>query len=313
MAQPVLAVEHISRSFGKNVIFEDCSFSVETGSIFGLVGLNGSGKTTLIRMLLGLLKPGRGTIFVLGYNPWKHETTLFKKLGVILEHDGFAGNLTVADNVSLFAKAKGLGTQQVRSYIEDNWKSTFLYDEFFNGKKKVKHLSRGQKMQCAICRAFLPAPLVYFFDEPTVALDVDAIDHFYSLVRKARMNGATVLISSHQLSAIEDLCDTVGMLNSRNVSIVKTSGRDGRTESWMVRCDGDADARFGAVIEDVCGLPAVFRDNAWHFEVRKPETEIPEIVRRLAAGGCNILEVGPGGGSLREKLKSSSTRSGVIA
>ena len=110
-------------------------------------------------------------------------------------------------------------------------------------RKKVKYLSRGQKMQCAICRAFLSRPDVHFLDEPTVALDVDAIDHFYSLVMRARGRGATVFISSHQLSAIEDLCDSVGMLHNKAITIVASAsmGGAGGPVSWMVRCDGDAE------------------------------------------------------------------------
>jgi ABC-2 type transport system ATP-binding protein len=303
MPQTVISVENIAKSFDKNVIFENCSVSVEAGSVFGLVGLNGSGKTTFIRMLLGLLKPGRGGISVLGYDPWKHDPSYFKMLGVILDHDGFTGNMNIAENISLFADAKGMNARQVRAYIEENWKNTFLHDEFFGGRKKVKHLSRGQKMQCAICRAFLSRPRVCFLDEPTVALDVDAIDHFYSLVRQAAAGGATLLISSHQLSAVEDLCDTVGVLRDRNVTIVKSSANAGGAASWIVRCGSEA--RFGGIIESVCGFPAVFRDGAWRFEVREPKAVIPEIVRRLASGGCDILGVEADAGSLRDRIKKS--------
>jgi ABC-type multidrug transport system ATPase subunit len=310
MPQTVINVENISKSFDKNVIFENCSLSIEAGTVFGLVGLNGSGKTTFIRLLLGLLKPERGGISVLGHDPWKHDPHYFKKLGVILDHDGFAGNMTIAENLRIFAEAKGLDTQQVRAYVEERWKNTFLYDEFFGAKKKVKYLSRGQKMQCAICRAFLPQPDVYFLDEPTVALDVDAIDHFYSLVTHARDRGVTVLISSHQLSAIEDLCDCVGMLHNRNVTIVASAspGSAGGPVSWMVRCDRDADARFGKIIENICGFPAVFSDSAWHFKVTGPQTSVPEIVRQLASDGCRILEVGAEAESLKDRIRSSRSQ-----
>jgi ABC-type multidrug transport system ATPase subunit len=259
-------------------------------------------------MLLGLLKPGRGGISVLGYDPWKHDPSYFKMLGVILDHDGFTGNLNIAENISLFADAKGMTARQVRAYIEENWKNTFLHDEFFSGRKKVKHLSRGQKMQCAICRAFLSWPAAYFLDEPTVALDVDAIDHFYSLVAQARGRGATVLISSHQLSAIEDLCDCVGMLHNKNVTIVKSPGSVGGPVSWMVRCDRDADARFGKIIENICGFPAVFSDSAWHFKVKEPETAVPEIVRLLVSDGCRILAVGAETESLKDRIRSSRSQ-----
>jgi ABC-2 type transport system ATP-binding protein len=305
MPDPVITVENISKSFDKNVIFESCSVSVVQGSVFGLVGLNGSGKTTFIRLLLGLLMPGRGRISVLGHDPWKHDPAYFKKIGVILDHDGFSGNLTVAENMLFFAEAKGMGKSQVAAYIEETWKDTFLHAEFYGGRKKVKYFSRGQKMQCAICRAFLSRPVLYFLDEPTVALDVDAIDHFYSLVKQARDSGATVLISSHQLSAIEDLCDTVGMLHNKNITIVKPGPGASDKQSWMIRCNGDADARFGRTIENVCGFSAVFRDGAWHFPVTDAEIQIPRIVAALVSDGCRVYEVMAEAGSLKDRIRNS--------
>jgi ABC-2 type transport system ATP-binding protein len=311
MPPSVISVENISKSFGKNVVFENCSVSVDVGSVFGLVGLNGSGKTTFIRMLLGLLKPDSGGLSVLGHDPWKHESGYFRRLGVILDHDGFTGNLTIAENLDLFAKAKGMAASAVASYVDEHWKNTFLHHEFFGGKKKVKFLSRGQKMQCAICRAFLAGPSVCFLDEPTVALDVDAVDHFYSLVEHARSRGATVLISSHQLSAIEDLCDTVGMLHNRCVTIVKAPGASGGAAVWTVACDNDE--RFGGIIANVTGLPAVFRDNAWHFEVKDPAALVPEIISRLVAGGCRIRGVCEAAGALKNKMRISRSQTGGAA
>jgi ABC-type multidrug transport system ATPase subunit len=303
MADSVITVEKISKKFDKNVIFEDCSASIDAGTVFGIVGLNGSGKTTFIRMLLGLLQPGSGRISVMGYDPWLHDPVYFKNLGVILDHDGFAGNMTIAENLSIFADAKGLGRAQMIAYVEEYWNDTFLCAEVKSGKKKVKYFSRGQKMQCAICRAFLSWPSVYFLDEPTVALDVDAIDHFYSLVHQARARGATVLISSHQLSAIEDLCDCVGMLHNRTISIVKSGADASRPAPWLIRCDGDV--RFGEAIEAVCGFPAAYRDGAWHFPVAQAESAVPAIVRELASNGCCILEVTTDTDSLRDRIRNS--------
>jgi ABC-type multidrug transport system ATPase subunit len=194
---------------------------------------------------------------------------------------------------------------QVYAYVEEYWNSTFILDEIRSGRKKVKYLSRGQKMQCAICRAFLSWPTVYFLDEPTVALDVDAIDHFYSLVQQASKRGSTLLISSHQLSAIEDLCDSVGILQNKSVTIVKSGAEALLPKSWMIRCDGDQ--RFGTTIEGICGFPAVFRDNAWHFAVAEAETEtvVPAIVTELVSSGCHILEVGAETDSLKDRIRNS--------
>ncbi len=304
MADKTVTVVNLCKSFGEHSVFEDTSVDIETGSVFGLVGLNGSGKTTFIRLLLGLLRPGRGNVRVLGFEPWLHKQEYYRRIGVILEHDGFAGNLTVARNLRVFGDAKGLPWRQVEAYVDDQWFGTFIHQELHGSATKVKHLSRGQKMQCALCRAFLPRPDAFFLDEPTVALDVDAIDHFYSLVNSARDRGATVLISSHQLSAIEELCDTVGMLHDRGIHMLKPDDRKQKSQSWLIKCAGDEKCK--AIIEAGCGAPAEYYNGCWRFSVADPETIVPKIVSGLAAAGCDITEVSPDEEAIKEKMRTLS-------
>jgi ABC-2 type transport system ATP-binding protein len=302
MTDNIIEVLKLKKSFDKHVVFERCSVTIEKGTVFGLVGLNGSGKTTFIRMLLGLLKPQEGAIRVMGTDPWQHKSSYYRQLGVILDNDGFAGNMNIAENLRIFSQAKGMAWTQVEEYIDGYWQNTFIHKEIRGGKKKVKYLSRGQKMQCGICRAFLSWPQVYFLDEPTVALDVDAIDHFYSLVKHASSRGGTVLISSHQLSAIEELCDAVGMLDNNNITILKSGTEASLPKSWFVRCAPND--KFGRAIEDICGFPSVYFDGAWHFPVVRPEHVVPKIVSALASLGCEIIEVRPEIDNLKDRIRT---------
>ncbi|HUI90922.1 MAG TPA: ABC transporter ATP-binding protein [Chitinivibrionales bacterium] len=301
MSDAVIKIQNLFKSFGKNAIFDDASLSIIEGCAFGLVGLNGSGKTTLIRLLLGLLRPNRGSINVLGFDPWRHRAEYFRRLGVILDHDGFAGNLTVAQNLKVFSAAKRMEWRHVEAYVNEFWRDTFIEDEFRNGKKKVKLLSRGQKVQCAICRAFLSWPAVYFLDEPLVALDVDASDHFYRLVKLAKEKGGTVLISSHQLQAIEDLCDTVGMLHNKRIDILKSHDEAAMPKPWFVRCAQGQN--FGSVIEDICRFHPEYDNGAWRFSVVDPPAVVPKIVSALVAEGCEIQEVGPEPDDLKDRIR----------
>ena len=295
----VIEVRNLFKSFGKHMIFDGASVSIEAGRVFGLVGLNGSGKTTLIRLLLGLLRPDRGSILVLGFDPWQHKAGYFRQLGVILDSDGFAGNMTVAQNLKIFSEAKRMTWRQVEEYVDEFWHDTFIAGEIRGGRKKVKLLSRGQKMQCGICRAFLSWPAAYFLDEPIVALDVDASEHFYRLVKRAQSRGSTILISSHQLQAIEELCDEVGMLHNRSITILK-SGTEAKP--WFVRCGKEE--KFGRVIESICGFPPAYDGGSWHFPVLEPETAVPRIVSGLVAAGCDIAEVGPETDNLKDRMRT---------
>jgi ABC-type multidrug transport system ATPase subunit len=230
MSETIIKADRVAKSFSHLTILENVCFEVNQGDRYGLVGLNGAGKTTLIRLLLGVLKPSRGTLSVLGIDPWFHDPAQLQRMGVVLEHDGFWGNLTFDQNMRIFAEAKGIARNQAMAYIDQYWSTTSLY----RNKKPVKLFSRGQRMLCAIARAFMGWPKVYFFDEPAVALDVGAYDHFRGLVKTATSQGATFFISSHQLEAIDDLCDRVGMLRNRCITELDLGAQNNGKEQWAL-------------------------------------------------------------------------------
>ncbi|MDR3012115.1 MAG: ABC transporter ATP-binding protein [Chitinispirillales bacterium] len=218
---PIIDAKNLSRAFGSSLILKNISLQVSGGSVYGLVGLNGAGKTTLIRVLLGLIEKDGGSVEVAGFDPWRHQTEFYRMVGAALESDGFFGNLTVKENLRIFAAAKGIGEKQADEYFEKYWGETDIY----TSTKKVKHLSRGQRVQCGLCRAFLGWPTIYFFDEPTVNLDFLAYEHFKSMAHEAKSRGAALLISSHQLEVIDDLCERVGLLRNGELEEVERLGQ----------------------------------------------------------------------------------------
>ncbi|NLP03158.1 MAG: ABC transporter ATP-binding protein [Fibrobacter sp.] len=277
---PIITAENIWKSFGKYSILEDLSLQVDEGLVYGLVGLNGAGKTTLLRLLLGNLRADSGNISVRGFNPWEHREEFYRGIGVVLEHDGFWGNLTVRENLSIYAAAKGISAAEAESYFAEYWKDT----DIFNSKKKVKYLSRGQKMQCAICRAFLGWPKVLFLDEPVVALDITAYDHFCRMVREARDRGAAMIISSHQLEIIDKLCGRIGVLRDKHLVELNRE----ICSQWAVVTDDSP--QWKSLIEKAGGLNIIY-DGYWRFEIDHPDTAIPELISSLVSAGCRIREV----------------------
>ncbi|MBD3244038.1 MAG: ATP-binding cassette domain-containing protein, partial [Chitinivibrionales bacterium] len=208
MDTPVVSTTDLRKRFGAHRVLCGVDLHIEHGSLFGLVGLNGAGKTTLIRLLLGLLKPESGDVRVAGKAPWRHESSMYRAIGAVLEHDGFWGNLSFAQNIRVFADARGVSRGETDEYLRRYWSGS----DILESTRKVRTFSRGQRTQCALCRAFLGWPPVCLLDEPTVGLDIDSYDRFHRLVREARERGAAVLVSSHQLETIEELCDRVGLL-----------------------------------------------------------------------------------------------------
>ncbi len=295
-AEPAIAADSLGKRFGDTAVFSGLHIEVDAGQVLGLVGLNGAGKTTLIRLLLGLLQPTSGTFAVLGRTP-HNERLFYRDIGVVLENNGFYGNLTVEQNVSLFAEAKGLGRDEWKRYFHEWWRGSAIDEP----GKKSKLFSRGQKMQCALCRAFLGWPRALFLDEPAVALDVNAYDHFCGLVRHARDTGAAVLISSHQLDAIEDLCDNVGVLEGGALQYLDTA-HNAEVDTWALRCS--ATPRCERIISEVSvGTPRL-RDGVWRFTLHRHHRErIPGMVRKLVNDGCDIWELHPLEPNVRESIR----------
>lgn len=279
----VLQVENVSKSFGSTTIVENVSLEITPGTIFGLVGLNGAGKTTLIRLLLGLLHPDRGTISVLGSNPWNHKESFYSRIGVVLENDGFWGNLTIKDNLKIYAAAKNISWRDALNYLEQFWADTVI----LKSDKKVKLLSRGQRMQCAICRAFMGWPEMLFLDEPAVALDMTAYDHFKSIALHAHKNGAGMIISSHQLETIDDLCERVGNLENRKLFELGDKHPENHCR-WIIRTDNDM--RWHDLLVKSGCTEVKWIDGTWMFDVRSSDI-IPMVLQKLVYAGCMIKEV----------------------
>jgi len=287
-------VTNLRRSFGKSRVLRDVSLRVGEGSVYGLAGLNGAGKTTLIRVLLGLIRRDGGSVSVCGFDPWRHEPAFYRTVGATLESDGFCGNLGVRDNLRVFAAAKGVPWAEAERYFGEYWAGTDIYES----TRKVKYLSRGQRTQCGLARAFLGWPKVYFFDEPAVSLDIKAYGHFKSMVREAKSRGAAAIVSSHQLEAIDELCDRAGLLRD---GVIEELDRGGDRARWLVRAAGAGD--WGAVIGEHGGVDITVNDNEWTFSIGD-EAGIPAVVAALAGAGCGVCEVRRAGAGFSGVVKN---------
>jgi len=280
----LIEVSDVRRSYGKHKVLDGISLAVTSGSVYGLVGLNGAGKTTFLRILLGILKPDSGIVTVAGMEPWFHSSSFYSKLGVVLEHDGFWGNLTIKENLKIFSAAKQLSWSDTQQYIEQFWNDTVIT----RSAKKVRQLSRGQRMQCALCRAFLGWPEVVLLDEPAIALDMTAYSHFGSIVRHARSSGAAIIISSHQLDTIDDLCDRVGNLSDGVINDLKCHDENGFYK-WVMATDSTAQV-FDLLLSHGC--TDIHNVNGrWTFSVDHPERRIPLIVREMVETKYPVYEI----------------------
>ena len=196
-------LKNMSKRFGNKEILNNVSFEVSSQEVVGLVGLNGSGKTTLIRLLLGLINADSGSSEILGNTPSPRNSHILRKTGIILDNDGFNGNMTFIDNMRFYAKIKRENEYNLMKYIKKYW------PHLMSNTTPVKQYSKGERTQCAIARAFISSPKVLIFDEPMEGLDYEQCDKFYHMVKRSQCNGSAILISSHNFFALDKLCTKI--------------------------------------------------------------------------------------------------------
>ncbi|MBP3506550.1 MAG: ABC transporter ATP-binding protein [Lachnospiraceae bacterium] len=200
--QTGIQVEHVYKSFGKDVILHDVNLQIASGEIFGVVGNNGSGKTVLMKCICGFLKPDKGKIRVGGQQVGK-ECDFPENLGVIIETPGFIPDMTGYQNLKILAALRGkIGKQEIRDTIVRVGLEPNL-------KKPVAKYSLGMRQRLGIAQAIMENPEVLILDEPFNGLDRAGVTQMRKLLKELKAQGKAILLASHNAQDIEELCDRV--------------------------------------------------------------------------------------------------------
>lgn len=201
---PVLEVSHLTKKFGDFVAVNDVSFSVKEGEIVGLLGQNGAGKTTTIFMLLNLLSATTGDIRVFGKTYADDQENILRQINYSSTYVGLPQRLTVREHLNIMARLYGVKNidQQIAKYS-----AVFGIEDFLDWQQQL--LSAGQRTRVAMAKAFLNEPTLLLLDEPTASLDPDIAMYVRKEVLAAQKRGTTVLITSHNMPEVEDVCDRV--------------------------------------------------------------------------------------------------------
>ena len=211
MKNIVLKLDNVSKSFKGKTILENISFEVCEGDIFGFLGPNGAGKTTTIRMILNLLKPDSGSIYICGYNNQKDFTKAIKNIGATIETPKFYPYLTGEENLNIMAKLLNLDKSKVLDILD-------IVGLIENKDKKFCNYSLGMKQRLGIANALLNNPKVIILDEPTNGLDPKGIKEIRDLILKlSKEKNITFIISTHLLYEVEQICNKVAILNGGSI------------------------------------------------------------------------------------------------
>ncbi len=206
-ALPVQVNGLVKRFRNGVVAVNGLNLSVESGQVFGLLGLNGAGKTTTLRMLLGLVRPERGIILIFG-NPVTPGAPVLKNIGSLIDTPGFVPHLTGLQNLALYWEAAGYGRKSPA--IEEAVVLANLEDAI---DREVRSYSFGMRQRLGIARALLGSPPLLILDEPTTGLDPKQVREMRSLILKLAAQGKTILLSSHLLNEVEQVCSHAAVIH----------------------------------------------------------------------------------------------------
>ncbi len=189
---------------------EQVSFRCEPGRIYGLLGANGAGKTTTLRMLATILEPTHGTAIVAGYDVVEHPEKVRASVGFLSTATALYPRLTAQEMVEYFGRLNGLEEPALKKRVDELFLRLDMND--FRGGRCDK-LSTGMKQKVSIARTLVHDPPVMIFDEPTIGLDVMTARTIVGFIRECRDRGKTVIFSTHVMSEVEKLCDTIGIIH----------------------------------------------------------------------------------------------------
>ncbi len=213
--QPAVYVENLSKSFRKRQILNNVNLSVPKGECYGIIGPNGSGKSTLLRCLTGLVRPNSGVVTVLGTEVFPARVSLPKGVGALIETPGFMGNMSGRNNLRFLMSISG----KVDDKKIDKIMQTVGLDPY--NPQKVRSYSTGMRQRLGIAQAILDEPELLLLDEPQHGLDPEGIIEIRELLRNFNRQGTTILMVSHQLEEIEELCRRVYRMHGGTLSEVK--------------------------------------------------------------------------------------------
>jgi len=212
---PVIQISGVRKIYGSTVAVEEASFEVNEGEIFGLIGPNGAGKTTTMECIEGLRKPDRGTIAVLGLDPFRQVYKLQERIGVQLQQAQLQKRIKVWEAVDLWSSLYRKKAVDGKRLLEQLGLSDKRGSWFMN-------LSGGQKQRLFIALALINDPEVVFLDELTTGLDPQSRHAIWDLVRGIRERGKTVFLTTHLMEEAERLCDRVAIMEHGRIIDIDT-------------------------------------------------------------------------------------------
>jgi ABC-2 type transport system ATP-binding protein len=278
----IVETHSLTKRYGSGVLAVDSvDMSVRRGEVYGFLGPNGAGKTTTLRMLVGLIRPTSGTVTVVGHAPG--DPAGLAKIGSLIEGPGFYPYLSGRENLRVVADLVGVSHKRVEEILD-------LVDLGSRAGRKFSTYSTGMKQRVGVAAALLKDPELVILDEPSNGLDPQGMAEMRKLIKDISHSDRTVLISSHLLGEVEQICDRVGVISNGRLVTQSTVQELVGEKGVLVKAQPVEQAQD--VLTRMFGPEAVSRQNgSIHLKI-KPENSI-EINRQLMNAGVGVSELRP--------------------
>ncbi|HVG30551.1 MAG TPA: ABC transporter ATP-binding protein [Pyrinomonadaceae bacterium] len=286
MADAVLKTELLTKKYRGRVAVDRLSLEVRRGDIYGFLGQNGAGKSTTIRMALGLVRPSAGRVTLLGHDVTRQARRALARTGAMVEAPAFYENFSGWQNLrALAAMSGGASRERVASMLELVGLGERAHDP-------VRAYSHGMRQRLGIAQALLPPPEFVVLDEPTDGLDPQGIREVRHIILRMRDElGLTVMLSSHLLHEVEQLCDRVAIIDRGRLlyeGVVDELTRDGKTFKLKVERAGEA-SRLLSEDQTLC----VTVEDAQTLRLKTSAERIPDLNALLVGRGFRVAELSP--------------------
>ena len=270
-------VSHIVKSFADKAAVDDLSFIVSQGEIFGLIGPNGAGKTTTIRMMMDIIKPDSGEVTIFGE---KLSEATKNRLGYLPEERGLYKKLSVLESIVYLASLKGMDRQSATEKADELLNQTGM---LASKRKKIEELSRGMGQIIQFIVTIIHDPQLVILDEPFAGLDPVNTELLKGMFADLRNQGKAVILSTHQMNQVEELCDRILMINNgKNVLYGDLSEIKARYRGNSVLLD------FEGELGEVPGVTAKHTHRGYTELVLDGKTTPQQILEHLISRGLVI-------------------------
>lgn len=288
---PIISASGLRKNFGDLEAVRGISFGVEKGEIFGVLGPNGAGKSTTINMLATMLLPTSGTAKIDGLDVVREVVEVRKRIGLCTSASRFFWELTAKQILNYYAMLYGIDGPEKARKVEE------MIDFFDIGEfqdRQFSQLSTGMKQKIALAKSLINDPVVWFLDEPTNGLDVEISRDVRRKIRKiVKEKGTTVVLTSHYLNEVEEMCDRIALLNEGriitigNISGIKASLNFFDTITFRLEKEHDAD-----FLKRIRGIGTVKTDGKRvQIRAKSSQRAIGRIIEHLERKGIRMHEL----------------------